>query len=101
MDMDGRPEIALGNPGRKNKAGAVSLVSSKDGKPLWTVSGASGELFGDGIHRCADADRDGMPDLVVLAPGARLDGTKGRGRVRILSGKTGQTLAVMNPLLAK
>lgn len=101
LDGDGRREFAAGHPGRNRKAGAVALITSKDAKPLWTVDGAGSEGLGEELVSCPDADGDGVADLVVLAPGARVDSQKGKGRVRILSGKDGKTITLINPLDTK
>ncbi len=101
LDGDGRPEVAVGVPGRSRKAGAVVLISSKDGTPLWTVDGVAGEMLGYEVYRSPDANGDGCADIVAQAPAARADGKKGKGRVRILSGKDGKTLVLINPLDTK
>jgi len=92
VDGDGKADVAVGTPGRKGKAGAVSVVSGKDGAVLWTVAGGTGERFGERVLAIADADGDGFPDLCVAAPG------KSAGCVRFLSGKTGKVITSFNPL---
>ncbi len=91
-DGDGKPDVAVGTPGRKGKSGAVSVISSKDKKVLWVVAGGDGERLGEQVLAIPDADGDGFPDLCVTAP------LKGAGYVRFLSGKTGKVITSFNPL---
>ena len=95
LNGDGIPELAVGSreelPGQMN-AGTLYLLDGASGAPLWTASGVfdalqvEGEIVGDG-------NADEVPDVLAaewLWPdsGAGTD----RGRIRLLSGATGQEL---------
>jgi hypothetical protein len=97
-DGDGKPDVAVGSPAAKSKAGAVTVVGSKDGAVIWTVRGAANEQLGDELLLASDVDADGVRDVFAVAPGAAVDGKKGNGYVRLLSGKTGATICLVNPL---
>ncbi len=101
VDGDGKPDVVVGTPGAAGKNGAVTALAAKDGAVLWSVKGAAKENLGEELYPCADLDGDGVADVVVVSPGAAVKGTKGLGYVRVLSGKTGATLVLINPLATK
>lgn len=101
VDGDGKPDVAVGTPSAGSMAGGVRLLSAKDATVLWSVKGAAKENLGENLYPAADADADGVPDLVAVAPGAAVGGTKGNGYVRLLSGKTGATITTINALATK
>jgi hypothetical protein len=95
VDGDGVPDFVAGSPNSGAKksmqfAGAVTAYSGKTGKILWTAKGdvASGCL-GAAVAALPDVDGDGAADVVAGAPGF---GPDEKGRVLVLSGKTGKTL---------
>lgn len=100
-DGDGTPDVLAGTPQRGRGIGAAALLSGKDGKVLWTVDGTGSERFGEGVYRAGDADGDGVAEAWVLAPGTATNGKKGKGYLRLLSGKTGAVLSTVNPLALK
>lgn len=89
---DGSGEIAVGAylaSSRLPGAGAVSLISIADGRVRWTIEGErAGEQLGAALAALDDLDGDGARELAVGAPNA----TRGAGRVRIVSGRSGATL---------
>ena len=100
-DGDGKPDVAVASGAAASEAGVVAVHSSKDGAAVWSVTGVKKENLGDELLAFPDVDADGVADLLVTAPGAALQGKKGNGYVRVLSGKTGATLLTINPLVAK
>jgi hypothetical protein len=68
------------------------VLNGKDGKVLWTWRGAAaGDRLGAAVAGIGDVDRDGFADVAIGAPLADVGGADA-GLVRVLSGRTGQTL---------
>lgn len=89
LNGDGWQDLAVTSPswGQEDAGnrGRVSVFSGKDGAELFAVEGAvAGEGFGHGVMTTADANGDGVPDLVVGAPLAAPGGA-----LHILSGVDG------------
>ena len=102
LDGDKRPEIAgVSYRREKPEAFSVAVISSRDGARVWAVEEAASGRLAEDIRRCPDANGDGLTDLVLRAPGVNVDGIEGRGRLRILSGKDGKTITLINPLDTK
>jgi len=101
LNDDDKPDIAIGHPGRNKKAGALEVISGADGTVLWTVDGAKGEMLAEELYPCADANGDGLADLVIVSPGAKIKGKRGNGYVRLVSSTYGATITLINPLSRK
>ena len=84
VDGDGVNDVTTSAPARDGFAGKVYVYSGKTGEPLWSVTGASGDQLGMGIEAAGDTNADGIPDVVVGAPGA--------GKSYVYSGKDGSVL---------
>ena len=73
VDRDGVPDFVTSAP-TKNlggpNAGRVYVYSTRTGKLIWSVDGKPGDHLGIGIEAAGDTTRDGIPDVVVSAPGA-------------------------------
>ena len=54
---------------------------------MWSVSGEAGDQLGMGIEAAGDTNADGIPDVVVGAPGA--------GKSYVYSGKDGAVLLTL------
>jgi hypothetical protein len=93
LDHDGQTDLALGAPAVGQGCGLVTLVSSATHATLFSVSGqAAGERFGAALAPAGDVNADGVPDLIVGAPGS---GTM-PGAARVLSGSNGAVLLTLS-----
>jgi hypothetical protein len=95
LDGDGVPEIAIGAPARADEGtspGYVRLFSGASQALLEQIDGdAPGEYFGISLA-IGDVDGDGVPDRVVAARNADVNGFTNNGRVVAFSGATGAQL---------
>ncbi|MCA8975657.1 MAG: VCBS repeat-containing protein, partial [Planctomycetes bacterium] len=95
VDGDSHPDLIVSardfDSGGPN-TGRVYAFSGFDGSILWTTDGveATGTL-GSALAAVADFDGDGAADVVAGQPGYGV-GLAGRGRVVLLSGRTGAVL---------
>ena len=92
IDGDGKPDHAASNPIHSvpgANSSEVDAYSGATGSVIWSfVSTVPGGQAGISLARIADVDVDGVPDLLVGAPGA--NGVP--GRVFVLSATTGALL---------
>ncbi|MBL8694250.1 MAG: FG-GAP repeat protein [Planctomycetes bacterium] len=109
MNLDGVPDLAIGSPGTiiqfygsfggflfpPTGAGSVRIVSGAGGGALAAWSGAAeGDAFGFALASAGDSNGDGVPDVLIGAPGADAPGIQS-GRASVYSGATGaQILSV-------
>jgi len=66
VDLDGRPDFLIANPGLYGDRGIVWVLSGRDGTVLHRVeSDENGDGFGHDIRAAGDVDADGHPDWIV------------------------------------
>jgi hypothetical protein len=101
LDAGTRSDVVAGAPnGRvsgRNQAGRVHAFSTEEEEVLWTRSGTlAQERFGQSLASGLDYDGDGVPDVIVGAPGDTPHGKRGAGSAFVLSGADGERLAAFH-----
>lgn len=98
IDGDGRADLVVGAPGetvgQADSAGRAYVLSTKDSERLQTLTASDpdpGGEFGTAVAGVGDVNGDTVPEVVVGAPGAPVDGVEA-GRVYLFDGETGDTL---------
>lgn len=98
VDGDGVPELVVGAMKHGVSSlylGRVAILSGADGSEISEVLGQGDQCwFGYSVAGLGDVDGDGWPDWVAGAPYADL-GAENAGRVRVVSGRTGANLHVI------
>ncbi|MBV9880089.1 MAG: FG-GAP repeat protein, partial [Gemmatirosa sp.] len=87
VDRDGVTDVVVSattNAPYGSTRGKLYVYSGKSGRLLWRREGEAGWLLGTSVEAAGDVDRDGVPDVVAGAPGARL--------VLVLSGLDGREI---------
>ncbi|MCA8955646.1 MAG: FG-GAP repeat protein [Planctomycetes bacterium] len=98
LDRDGRADLIVGaiaHAANGLAAGAVYVVSGRDGKVLHTWLGdGPGDLLGSSVGSVGDLDKDGYPELISGAPENGGDPVKyyGPGYARVWSGRDGKVM---------
>jgi hypothetical protein len=94
LDSDGHADLAVlatdDGSGAQNGPSWVRVVSGSDGRPLRTYLVGEIESL-ESLETIADFDGDGVADLLVGEPAYSIGGTE-RGRVRVISSRTGLQL---------
>ena len=91
LDLDGVDDYALSSLSHEGyggaNAGTVFVFSAKTGRPLFQLDGRTGKAqLGFSLEPAGDMDSDGIPDIIVGAPGEQ--GTlSAQGCLRVLSGR--------------
>jgi hypothetical protein len=89
VDGDGHADIAAGAFRAAGAAGQVLVFDGVDGAVRYSLTGqAPDDYLGRALAGAGDVDGDGLPDLIVGAPGADPAGS-GSGRARVLRGADG------------
>ena len=99
LNGDGYDDLAVGAPGHGPddegriwilEGSAAGLPSEADASSIawWWLTGdrAAARLGAEGLLDPGDVDSDGLDDLVILDPGAAVDGLDGAGRVLVFRG---------------
>jgi CubicO group peptidase (beta-lactamase class C family) len=91
LDNDGAGDLLIGAPGSGGGAGRLYVMSGASGSTLFTIEAPAGGIFGAGVSSVADADNDGVRDILVAAP--RANG----GRAYVFSSATRMRLREFTP----
>jgi len=95
IDGDGVPDIAVGAIQDGVPAvgpGYVRIHSGSDGSLIRQIDGnVTGDVFGTSIDNAGDCNGDGIPDLIVGAPFAHVNG-QWKGYAQLHSGADGSVL---------
>jgi hypothetical protein len=102
VDGDRRADILVGAPredGAGANAGRAYVFSGRTGTLIRELSaGDEGDALGSGTDWTEDVNRDGVPDQIVGARNAGIDGAaNGPGRVYVFSGRSGRLLLTIAP----
>jgi FG-GAP repeat/FG-GAP-like repeat len=90
---DGRPDVISGAPGQGNDVGHAYVYSGASGKTIVRLRGRRhGDAFGAAVSGAGDVNGDGVPDLLVGAPG---NGSTA-GRAYVISGRTHRVIRVLS-----
>ncbi len=97
LDGDGVPDLLMSapnaSPGGRHRAGSVYLRSGATRELILQFDGEEPEAtFGSTLAVAGDIDGDGVPDIIIGAPGASPNGRTGAGSVFVYSGATGKLL---------
>ncbi|HET6203469.1 MAG TPA: DUF1028 domain-containing protein [Planctomycetota bacterium] len=94
LNGDGIPDFLVGSPG--GGGGSARAFSGADGSPLhlWTGEDA-GDGLGSSVASTEDADGDGVPEVLLGAPGADPVGVLDAGAVLVVSGLTGAVIRTL------
>jgi len=95
VNGDGRADVIVGvpyayaGPTPTFRAGCAFIFSGANGQPLFRLRSGSPDLFGYSVAGVGDVTGDGVPDVVVGAPGASPGGRSQAGSAYTFSGKDG------------
>lgn len=90
---DGVPDILVGAPfqdvgGSDNNQGQAFVFSGADGRPLQTLTNPTPQsqaFFGSAVAGVGDVTGDGVPDLLVGAPGQDVGSNQNQGQAFIFA----------------
>lgn len=83
IDLDGRPEIAIGAPGALSNSGAVLVYSGTTYGLMFAIPGSPGSRLGTAIASLGDLDGDGRSDFAIGSPSYVVPGLGIAGRVTV------------------
>jgi hypothetical protein len=90
LSGDGVPDVLAYEGGNSYPAGAVLVLSGKDGSLIRVFPGEqTGDSFGASVDSLGDIDHDGVSDLVAGAVGFNGNAGVNCGKIYVLSGSSG------------
>jgi hypothetical protein len=93
VNGDGVADVVSGAPGPATDVGHAYVYSGATGKTIARLRGHHhGDMFGAAVSGAGDVDGDGVPDLLVGAPG----GGTAVGRAYVISGRTFRVIRVLS-----
>ena len=101
VNGDKVPDVVVGAPGLDYDPGRAFVFSGATGGLLHTLRTPTPQwwaYFGESVTGVGDMSGDGVPDLLVGAPGQTVGGNDAQGQVFVFSGATGGLLRTLNNL---
>ena len=93
VNGDGVSDVISGAVGQAGDIGHAYVYSGATGKTIVRLRGHHhGDMFGAAVSSAGDLNGDGVPDLLVGAPGAGAD----TGHAYVISGRTFRTIRVLS-----
>ncbi|HEY3765141.1 MAG TPA: FG-GAP-like repeat-containing protein [Gaiellales bacterium] len=93
VNGDGVSDVVSGAPGQANDVGHAYVYSGATGRTIVRLRGHhQGDAFGAAVSSAGDVNGDGVPDLLVGAPG---NGTTA-GHAYVISGRTFRVIRVLS-----
>ena len=93
VNGDGVTDVVSGAPGQGSDVGHAHVYSGASGRTIARLRGRRhGDMFGAAVSSAGDANGDGVPDLLVGAPGTGA----AAGHAYVISGRTFRTLLVLS-----
>jgi len=96
INGDGVPDVISGAPGTGSAVGHAYVYSGATGRTIVRLHGhIAGDQFGAAVAGAGDVNHDGVPDLLVGAPGSG-PGSTDPGHSYVISGRTFHVIRVLH-----
>jgi PKD repeat protein len=102
VNSDGIPDVLVGATGHivnGYRTGQAFVLSGFDGSHLLTLDNPNpqaGDNFGWSVAGISDVNIDGVPDMLVSAPGQTVGGNSHQGQAYLFSGSDGSLLKILD-----